>query len=696
MRVESQPSFEIAPFQPKPRPLRTFLVAFAGSQLSTLSSQLFAVRTKVTLVLILLNVALFFVIFRFERAWRTEDQLREARRRVLGSETADIRTLTVTSNTPGVPSYTLVRNRDVWALREPLDWPANLHAVRPILQALQFLENETSFSVEDLAKNGQSLADYGLDRPKLTVTFSSGEGAAAGANPSLPATVLQLGDSTKVGERLYVLSPDGSRIHVVNRSLLDVLSVPLEQLRADSLLTIEVFEARALSVQNSGARVRIARREGTKWMFDTIVNARASKAKLDLTIKDLNMLRAASFPTTPPAPLPSVAPTLRVTLDGNNRSETLLLGEPVKRDGAAGAAPTAGGRAVEYFAQLMNGNTLRTPVFTVAVSEELLSRLRNAQTELRERRVLDFDPATISSITLEAPNQRTLTLQRLETSGAESEWQLAPTTDGTSGAQTSAADPAAVHRLLERLALLSATRFESDAPSSAQTESWGFNRPEREITLTPAVAPGETPRPIILQLGTDAAGAVYARTGSTAEPGGSVYAVNINLDEDLPVDARAWRGRTVIEFPANARVAGIKLADLAAPSTLVETTFNADGTPAAEVKDAAAVQALVRALRPVRAQRYVLDHYADRFVLAGDERTWRYELTITLALPAANGEQTSTTSLLFTERVGGAQQWAGSREKDVVFEPEQPLIDALWALTYGPRDPGAPAPAPTK
>ncbi len=650
-------------------------------------------RTKVTLVLILLNVALFFVIFRFERAWRTEDQLREARRRVLGSETADIRTLTVTSNTPGGPSYTLIRNREVWALREPLDWPANLHAVRPILQALQFLENETSFSVEDLARNGQSLADYGLDRPKLTVSFSSGEGAAAGAGASLPATVLQLGDSTKVGERLYVLSPDGSRIHVVNRSLLDVLSVPLEQLRADSLFTIEVFEARALSVQNSGARVRIARREGTKWMFDTIVNARASKPRLDLTIKDLNMLRAAAFPATPPAPLPSVAPTLRVTVDGNNRSETLLLGEPVKRDPTAPAAPSSGGGTVEYYAQLMNGNTLRAPVFTVAVAEELLSRLRNAQTELRERRVLDFDPATISSVTLEAPNQPTLTLQRLESSGAESQWQLAPTTDGSSGAQTSTADPAAVRRLLERLALLSALRFESDAPSSAQTESWGFNRPEREITLLPAAAPGESPRPIVLQLGTDASGAVYARAGSAAEAGGSVYAVNVNLDEDFPVAARAWRDRTVLEFPANARIAGIKLTDLTQTAVLLDTGFNADGAPAADVKDPAAVQALLAALRPVRAQRYVSDHYSERFLLAGDERTWRYELTVTLALPSATGEQTSTASLFFTERVGGGQQWAGAKEPDVVFEPEQALIDALWRLTYGPRDPGAPAPA---
>ncbi len=62
-----------------------------------------------------------------------------------------------------------------------------------------------------------------------------------------------------------------------------------------------------------------------------------------------------------------------------------------------------------------------------------------------------------------------------------------------------------------------------------------------------------------------------------------------------------------------------------------------------------------------------------------------------MAVPAGGGaEQTSTTSLFLTERTGGDQQFAGIRELDVMFVPEQGLIDALWTLTHGPRDPGPP------
>src|SRR5262245_14889860 len=131
-------------------------------------------RTKVTLVLIFLNVALFFFIFKFERNWRTAAEAQEARRRVLGPETAAIRTLTVTSSVPGA-SFSLIRNRDSWFLAKPLDWPANPRAASTIVNELQLLEHETAFNVADLAKNNLSLADYGLEKPKLVVSFSAGD-----------------------------------------------------------------------------------------------------------------------------------------------------------------------------------------------------------------------------------------------------------------------------------------------------------------------------------------------------------------------------------------------------------------------------------------------------------------------------------------------------------------------------------------
>ncbi|HVS54483.1 MAG TPA: DUF4340 domain-containing protein [Opitutaceae bacterium] len=688
-------------------------------------------RTKVTLVLIFLNVALFFFIFKFERHWRTEAASLEARRRVLGPEAADIRSLEVSS--PSGPLFALARTRDnSWALTKPLDWPANLHAVSSILHELQLLEHETSFPTQDLGKNNNpTLADYGLDKPKLTVAFTSGDPAASGG--PLAPVILRIGDTTKVGNRVYILSPNGDRIHVVEREKIDSLFLPVDQLRADALLTIPVFEAGSLSVQTanpdpargtSGARVLI-RRDGPRWGIFAPIAARASKTQTEVTISRLVALRAKSFPAASPATLPSVAPALRVTLEGNNRHETLFLGEPVPAaaNAAANNPPPspASSTETEYFGQLEG----RAAIFTVVVPNDLLKTLRNATDPatgrpgagLRETRILDFEPAAVSAVTLAAPAPAAttpITLQRLDAAPKAPDagaWQLVARAAGNDGLQTVPADRAAIEHLLGVLAELSAQTFVSDNPSSAELENWGFNRPEREITLvlatavaapaagtTAAAAPA---RPadtrVVLRLGVDPSRKVYARVGTPNDPGSSIYAVDVDLAREFPVQPLAWRDRGLPFIPPNARLAALKLTDLTTHQPVLEVSFDAAGQPAATPtppRNPAALQNLVKSLRPLRANRFRPEPFGDKLVAGGEERAWRYQLDATLSLPGgAGGEQTETKTLLFTDRVGGAEQIAGSKEFDVVFEIEQPLLDALWSLTA--RDPGPP-PAETK
>ena len=101
----------------------------------------------------------------------------------------------------------------------------------------------------------------------------------------------------------------------------------------------------------------------------------------------------------------------------------------------------------------------------------------------------------------------------------------------------------------------------------------------------------------------------------------------------------------------------------------------------------------------MRAKEFILDQFADKVTVAGDERPWRYRLEATATLVGGAGEQTSVTTLFLTVRVGGDRQLAGSpaTEYNAVFSIEQPLLDALWTLTESPHDPGSlPATPETK
>lgn len=640
-------------------------------------------RTKVTLVLLLLNAALFFFIFQFERRWRIEESWKETRRRVLGAEAADIRSLEITGANRDIA---LARRGDTWFLTRPLEWPANPNAVDRIVKELQLLEHETSFYVRDLAKNGQSLADYGLDEPRLTVTFSSG---GAGPDASRRSTMLRLGDMTKDGIRVYVLSPDGERIHVVSQSLARSLALSFEELHSEAIFTIPVFEARSLNLQTAApANLRIRlRRDGNRWTFEAPITARASKTETELAINALNSLRVKSFVTEDrPATLPADKPSLRIGLEGNNRRETLLLGDPLGTTAIPQRAATS--PDVEYYAQLDG----RSALFTVAVDAKLRAKLDRAQVELRESRLLDLDTGAVTAIVLAAPNQPPLTLQRLETGEQSPEsppWQIVLRGDGTQGPQTLPADRTAVARLLEQLSILSAIDFQSDAPRDAELEEWGFNRPEREITLT---VPGT--QPVTLQIGVASRrdGPVFARLTDDA----SVFAVDPEILRETPVTVRAWRERLLRELAAGARITALKLTDVAGNSVLLDTTLDETGQPTDSVESPKAVATIVASLRTLRAKEFVLDQFVDRVLAAGEERPWRYRLEATMMLTGGVGAQTSTTTLLLTPRLGGDRQLAGSpaNEFNAVFEIEQPLLDALWTLTEGPRDPGPAAAAP--
>ncbi|MEO6001630.1 MAG: DUF4340 domain-containing protein [Opitutus sp.] len=638
-------------------------------------------RTKVTLVLLFLNVALFFFIFRFERRWRTEDNWKEARRRVLGAESTGIRSLEITSSSQSVA---LAKKGDTWFITKPLEWPANPNAVNRIINDLQFLEHDTSFNVRDLAKNGQSLADYGLDKPKMTVSFTSGE---PGTENSRPPTVLRLGDSTKDGIRLYLLSPDGERIHVVGQSLGKSLALSFRELHSDTIFSIPVFEARSLNLQTAAPaslRIRL-RRDGNRWSFETPIIARASKNVTELAINQLNALRVKSFVTeNPPASLPSDKPALRVSLEGNSRRETLVLGDVVG-DVAPTPASAAPPAERDYYAQLEG----RSALFTITISEQLRLTLDRAQEKLRETRLLEFDARSVNAITLTAPNQPPLTLQRLETGEQASDaasWQIVLRGDGGLGPQTLAADRVAVARLLDQLALVSATEFTSDAPRDADLETWGFNRPERQITITMrGAAPGAPPMGLQIGVSSLPDRKTFARLTPNSD---TVYGVDPKILKDTPVEPRAWRERLVRVLPAGARIAALKLTDLVGDKILLDTSIDANGQPA-NAKDPAAVQKVLSELRALRAKEFVLDRFVDKVNVAGDERGWRYRIDATVTLTGGAGEQTSTTSLLLTQRVGGDRQLAGSAEFNAVFEIQQEFLDALWTLTEGPRDPGA-------
>jgi len=239
-----------------------------------------------------------------------------------------------------------------------------------------------------------------------------------------------------------------------------------------------------------------------------------------------------------------------------------------------------------------------------------------------------------------------------------------------------------VQRLLAQLETLSASRFQSDAPTNADIEDWGFNRPEREITLTFRGTPTTS---VTLQIGlpTKRENVAYARIAGLP----SIYAVEPDILRETSANPLDWRERLLGALPASARITSLNLVNAADNSVVYahkladgETWESALATETAPRR--AAVQGLLAQLRDLRAARFVQDGFPDKVFAGGEVRSWKYRLDATVALPGGTGPgQVNTMTLWFAERTGGTEQLAGSKDFGVVFAIEQPLLDALFTLT---------------
>ena len=605
-------------------------------------------RFRLTVILLLLNVALLSALYYFERSAASAERFSLDQRLVLSPIMVDEADGLRMERTDLDQRWELVqRQGQHWELVSPMRWAANPFAINRLFHTLRTLEWETRFTLRDLERAGQSLADYGLDEPRGVVRIRRGE----------EEILLRIGQATEVGQRLYILSPDEREVLVVNRELLASFAMELDDLRSEQVLSIPAYETRGLQVQTGGAtgpKVRL-RRVGGAWMLESPLEAAADQSKVEAALKGMESLTPVSFPHVDAEVHGLEAPQMRITLEGNNRRQTLLLGNETAR----------GSR---HYARLEDNPT----VFTVA--SEPLEVFAEAQVTLRDRRLLRFSPESLSAIDVMGQD-RSLTLQRLET-GA---WQVVRRAP-TDRLQSWSAEAEVVQALLRSMEQLEAVRFGSDAPSSSDLEARGLQSPQRRITLR-----GETEQSILVGDLDPQHNLLWARLAESS----SLYQIRPDILHRFPLNPLHYRSRTVESLPRAARVLSMELHDLWDDRTVWRKSIDPDQTTWAIAledypeEEREAILGLVEQVRRFRVEQYLRDSFADEVRLdAETTHPWRYRLLARIALPGGDGTQERVHSYHFTERTAGLTQFGGSREHNLIFLLRPTLMDLLHTLTH--------------
>jgi hypothetical protein len=614
-------------------------------------------RLRLTLILLFLNVLAFGVIFYLESR-EGEEAAPAVPPPILTSALQQSDEIRIGGRLPEVERI-LRRTGERWLLESPYVWPANPSAVDRLFRSLLFLRAEVSFSLEEVRANNQDLADYGLADPALRLTFRQGE----------EETVLRVGAPAAVGQRTYLLGPDGATIHVVDGDSLTTLRLELAELRRPRLFGVDFYTVEQLALQlgaGTNQRVRLVTTE-EGWEFEAPIQTGANAAVVDARLQDLlrtpvgRLFREGEIAPTETGLL---EPRQRLTLEGGQVRETFLLGNPVP-----GEPGFAYGKREGY------------PT-VVTVPEEPFLALAEAPTDLRDRSFLRVDLAGLETVGVSGRGEEEILLQRL----GEGSWEVTGVDAGGERVRYSA-DRVQVNRALEALVRLRAEQFVSDAPSDNDLLDYGLADPLRTVTLV-----GATTEELLLGRFTGEGGRLFAKLAG--EP--FVYAVPADLVRRLPVSPLAWRNRILDELPETARLAEVEILDLR-EGTTVRAFDLAGGTPAdsplVEGTSRPAREILRDQLRRFRVASYLSADFGDFARIGeGEVLPWRYRLEVTVLLPSSAEATSEVRRYWFTARRGGILLAGGSAEAGATFLLP-PLFVEAWSTLLAP-DRGSP-PAPT-
>lgn len=615
-------------------------------------------RLRLTLILLFLNVLAFGAIFYLETRERAEatpavpppiltSALQQSEEIRIGGRLLE-------------SDRVLRRSGDRWRLESPYVWPANPSAIDRFFRSLLFLQAEVSFSLAEVRANNQDLADYGLADPALRLTFRRGG----------EETVLRVGAPAALGQRTYLLGPDGRTIHVVDGNLLSALRLELADLRRPRLFGIDFYTVEQMALQlgaGTNQRMRLVT-TADGWELEAPLQTRANEAVVDARLHAL--LRTSVGPLfregeIAPTETGLLEPRQRLTLEGGQERETFLLGNPV---------PGEPGRAY--------GKRESYPT-VVTVPEAPFLALAEAPTDFRDRSFLRVDLAGLETVGLRDRSGGEILLQRLNPGS----WEVTGV-DAEGERVRYSADPGQVNRTLEALVRLRAERFVSDAPSDNDLIGYGLADPQRTVTLA-----GAETTELLLGRFTGEGDRLFAKRAD--EP--FVYEVSADLVRRLPVRPLAWRDRILAELPEKARLAEVEIIDLRDGST-VRAFDLAGATPAdslpVEGTSRPARDILRDQLRRFRVSSYLSADFGD-FARIGDGEPlpWRYRLEATVLLPSSSSEATSEVRRYwFTARRGGNLLAGGSSAAEATFLLP-PLFVEAWSTLLAPDRGSPPLPA---
>jgi Domain of unknown function (DUF4340) len=339
-----------------------------------------------------------------------------------GVTSTDIDAVTIKSAAGEVTS--LKKDAGAWQLVSPVAAKAAESELSSITSAIEQLE-----ITRVIDENPASLAEYGLETPRLQVDFTSANGK--------PSGTLMLGEKSPTGASLYARRNDEKKVFLVPAYQEQTLNKSTFDLRDKTLIAFEREKIDGLEIVGGGRSLQFKKAPG-EWTLTRPVTARADFGSVEAVVGRLETAQMKSIA----AAEPTAAELRKFGLDKPQATVTV-------HQGSARATLEIGGAAGE---DAVYARDLSRPAI-MTVETAIADELKKGVDDYRRKDVFEFRAFNTQHIELTRGSQ-TLTLDRVKGEGEnpQDSWKRASPTAAD-------ADKTKVEELLAGLADIRAVSF---------------------------------------------------------------------------------------------------------------------------------------------------------------------------------------------------------------------------------------------
>ena len=477
-------------------------------------------KSKTTLILLVITAAVFAYMFFYERKAPTTEEAKRQAQNVVNFSREKIDGIVIQN---GDDKIDLRRRDKKWRLETPIKEQADSSLIENLLLDLESWQKDATIPAKELEADKGKLNEYGLSKPKLRLKLR-GEDA--------PREIL-FGKDAALEGKMYVRLENSKETFLAAQSIKKEIEKKATEFRDRKLTDLITAQVSRVVLKTATGEMEL-QKKGDHWEIVKPLRARGDDQKIADLIAQMTTARIQQFVADDRGdlhPYGLAEPRGSITLFAQDDKSA---GRTDSSRGEQGQVLQIGGAAEKEKDQVYVRFSARAFVYTLPKKiEEILNTKPN---DVRDRHLVRIDTNILDRITIDAPGKGKTVLARKEENWTIGSRKNAP------------ANSSEVRRLIDTLQNEQVTKFAEEVASDLP--KYGLDKPQLQLTFssfasenTAETKAGERPFATIAFGKVDGEN-VYARLGD--EP--FIVAVRRGLLEQIFTDPLQWQELSIFKF----------------------------------------------------------------------------------------------------------------------------------------------------